>query len=249
MTTKWLVIPDTHIPIHDKRKVSVLFEVIKRWKPDHITHLGDLDDMASPSRWATGTKEEVEQRLIVNNHDVRQFWYDVRRAAPNARLDWRLGNHEDRIFKYVATKAKSLEGFITPELLWPVKELGIAYSHYGDAPTRMYGTGNRAWYVCHGSYISKHAGQSGKAEQEAYGVNGISGHTHRLATYHKTDLSGTYTWVEAGHLTDVTKMGYTAAPNWQAGFVYCHVERDKVYPFEARFDGHTTFVDGRKYVG
>lgn len=220
-----------------------MLNVLRDWQPDHLTFLGDLDDMEAPSRFASGTKEEVTQRVADTSVAVNKFLYTVRGILPNARIDWHMGNHEHRLLDYVSKQAKALEGFVTYELLYPLRELNIRYYDYNVAPVKVYGD----FHVTHGSLISQHAGESGRKEHEKYGISGFSGHTHRLGVYNKTNMAGEYTWIECGHLADVNQAGYTVEPNWQSGFATAYVDRGKVFPSIHQFVGNAVMLEGKKY--
>lgn len=242
---KWLLWPDTHFPKEDRAKVKVMMKVLKQWQPDHLTFLGDLDDMEAPSRFADGSKEEVEQRLSVTVPTVDKFLREVRSILPNARIDWFMGNHEDRLMNYISTKAKALEGFVTYDMVYPIKDLGIKIWDYSEPPVKLHGN----FYVTHGSLISQHSADSGRKEFDKYGVSGFSGHTHRLGQYYKTQPLITPShcmWYECGHLSDVKQAGYTTLPNWQHGFGYAYVDGSRVYPGLVPFVGNTIVLDGKK---
>ena len=54
-----IITPDKHVPIHDKRALSVVKQAIKIVKPDIYVDLGDLGEWASCSRfkWKTRNNE------------------------------------------------------------------------------------------------------------------------------------------------------------------------------------------------
>ena len=240
---KWLLWPDTHFPREDKRKVAVMFQIVKKWKPNYISFLGDLDDMESPARWAAGLKEEVEQRLVKTVPTTTKFLREIRKAAPKAELDWFMGNHEDRLPTYIAKNAKALEGLVTYDTVYPMEELGINWYHYGQPPVRKHG----GFHIYHGVLLGQNAGDAARKEAEKWGVSGFSGHTHSLGSYRKTKLGGHVEWFECGHLSDVAQMGYVAAPNWQHGFAYAYIDGKTVYPFLAPFRGNKAVLDGVKF--
>lgn len=240
---KWLVWPDTHFPIHDKRKVGVMLKIVKDWKPDRLTFLGDLDDMQAPSRFASGTPEEWTNRVSVTTElYTKKFLQEIREMLPDADIDYFEGNHEARLTSYIAKKAKALDGLVTMPKILDLDNLGIKWYEYAKPAQHV----EAGYYVHHGSKIS--ATGAGKKEMESYQVSGWSGHTHKTASYSMTSLgTGQLNWFECGHLTDISAMDYTQVHDWQHGFGYAHISAGKVFGHVARFDGNVVFLDGVKY--
>lgn len=245
---KWLVWPDTHIPYHDKRKVKVMLDIVKKWQPDRITLLGDLDDMKAPSRFASGTPDEWTDRVdITTETHTKKFVVELRDTAGNeTEIDYFEGNHEVRLPNYIAKNAKALHGLVTLPKILDLDNLGIKWYTYEDPAQEIY----KGWYVHHGSKVSKHSSYSAQAELNSYFVNGFSGHTHRLGRYHfNSEGTGQLVWMECGHLSDVSKQKYTQVHNWQHGFAYAYVDRGKVHPQQVQFVGNTCYLDGVKFTG
>lgn len=242
---KWFLVPDVHIPRHDKRKWGITKKVIEDWQPDVVSLIGDFDDAEGPSRWSKDTTEEVEQRLALVTKEVNTELAAVRSLVPNARITWHLGNHEQRWMDYVTKNAKVLDGWFSWDKIYDVRENDIELYEYNAPPVKMYG----GFYLHHGNVVTKHAGQSAKGEMESYGVSGFSGHTHRAASYAKTDMTGTRFWFEIGHLADVSQMTYVAVPNWQHAFAYAYVDEksNRVYPFISYFQGNSVAFEGKIY--
>lgn len=238
---KWLLWPDTHIPYHDKRKVNVMLKIVKSWKPDRLTFLGDLDDMKAPSRFAEGTPDEWKDRLaITTDTDTKKFLRDIREMLPNAEIDYFEGNHEARLASYIAKNAPALDGLVTIQKILDLDNLGIKWYPYMDMPTKL----ESDWYVYHGSTVRGEAGASAKGEAEKFGVNGFSGHTHRLSGYHKAYLDRFVEWYECGHLMDLKQADYDQHFNWQSGFAFAYVSGRSVWPFLAPFRGNQVYMDG-----
>lgn len=242
---KWILVPDVHFPVHDKRKVSIVTKIMNDWQPDYITLLGDLDHMNAPSRWVSGTPEEWKERVAVTTETTTKKWLrELREDHPDAEIVYLEGNHELRLREYIAKNAPALDGLVTMPKILDLDNLGIEYHEYGKPPRKMYA----GHYAHHGSYVSKHASESAKKELLAYGVSGFSGHTHRFGEYHKTYLDGRQlSWYECGHLSDPKKQDYNQHHNWQAGFMYAYIHNKKLFPFQAKFDGNVVVFDGIKY--
>lgn len=240
---KWLLWPDTHFPKEDKKKVSTMLDVVREWKPNHVTFLGDLDDMEGPSRFAKGTKSEVEQSVKKSSSKVKNFLHTVRGILPGAKLDYFMGNHEERWNVYIDTSAPAAADLVTFNELYDLKTLGIEWWNYNQEPVKMYGD----YHVHHGITVSRHSGQSAMKELDNFGVSGFSAHVHRLGYYTKTDMRGIHEWYECGHVSDSKQMDYVVSPNWQPGFAIAHVHGNKVFPQLVKFVGNQCIVDGKVF--
>lgn len=213
---KWFFFSDMQMPLHDERAVELAFKVLRWFKPDVVVNIGDLVDGTGTSRWANGTTDEVLKTILEENKLAQDYWKRVRRAAPKARRIWTLGNHDIRPFEYVDKKAPALREMITYDTLWDATSLGLEIYPY-DAPPQV-SMGDV--YVHHGVAVSKHAGDSARADVESWGVSVVRGHSHRAGSYLKTyELRDeTLAGYEIGHMMDVSKAGYTQVHNWQQAF-------------------------------
>lgn len=270
---KVLIGGDQQYPFHNKRAVDLWFKVLKRCKWDEIWITGDLEDYPQFSRWTDGGSEEflstlppefdvkadnVFERVVDESAAGRQFFQEVRKAAPNARIFFAGGNHDIvRPLKYFDKKMPEILPLITEENLWGLDSLGVEYIRYWERPKHMYG----GLHVHHGVAISKHAGESVKSDIESFGVSLIRGHSHRLGNYNKSyplreeTLQG---W-EAGHMMDIKSTGasYDNVHNWQLGFMTAIVESGadtkdgyRVHPQLVPISNeYTCSINGRVYKG
>jgi hypothetical protein len=255
---KWLICSDIHIPIHSERMLTMLFDVIKWWKPDAIDIAGDQDDACGTSRWADGSVDEVNNKVLEDSMILKQFSGDMRLAAPQADLHWHDGNHGwTRHDSYIKTKAKALDGLITPDMIYDLDKNGWEWHSYQGPPVKRFGD----MHVHHGLAISKHGGQSVKQDMEDWNVSLIRGHSHRQASYRKSvvfsDEEMTTTQnlegYEIGHLMNVSKASYSQTHNWQPGFAIAHVENGErphvqLVPIHMGSEGWTCWVDGKKFT-
>jgi hypothetical protein len=233
---RWLIASDTQIPYQDNRAVSILLQVIKKWKPHAIDLLGDIDDQSCYSRYSDGKPEEFFQayKAVEDKEEVlrnifyyaalsKTFYTDIRNAAKSAELFTALGNHDIRVFDYFEKKDPDLLDRITPESLWDLGKLGYDYIYYDDLPKQRFGD----IHVHHGIALSQNAGESARKDVDNYGVSVMRGHSHRQGSYFKTyELRNeTLRGYEIGHLCDPKSFGmkYTTVHNWQQGFAIAHV--------------------------
>lgn len=169
---KWFYFSDMQIPDQDDKAIDLAFKVLKWFKPNVVVNIGDLANGSGTSRWANGTTEEVLASILEENTGVIDYWRRVKKAAPRARLIWTGGNHDQRPFDYVDKKAPALRELVTPESLWKIDELNVEYYDYSLPPQVKMGD----VYLHHGAAVSKHAGDSVRADIESWGVSVIRGH-------------------------------------------------------------------------
>ena len=62
---QYIVTPDKHFPLHDKKAINCLVKIIKAVKPDGYIDLGDTGDWNSVShwQWKRKTKPPLEYYL------------------------------------------------------------------------------------------------------------------------------------------------------------------------------------------
>jgi predicted phosphodiesterase len=248
--TKWLLFSDVHFPAHDKRAVDLLCKVIKRWKPDVIDIVGDLDDQSCFSRFSENTPDEVINAYNKHAHIVKDFLADLRKWRPDAEIVFHTGNHDIRYESYIARNSKALDGFITPEALWGVDTQGITVHHYNAPPVHRYGD----IYVHHGPYALKGAGDSARKATEEFGVSCVVGHSHRQGYIPKTYKlqNKVVRAYELGHLTDITskEMSYDRKHDWQQGFATARIDA-KGHPHLSLvgINDYSAYIEGKRFIG
>lgn len=259
---RWMLSSDQQIPFHDPRAIQLWFDVMKWFKPHVIDYLGDTSDQACWSRWTDNTSADFmnainrtpDQPLLPfiqeNERIVREFYEQTRKLRKNAEIFAALGNHDIRVWPYFDKKSPGVVSEITVESLWGFSTLGIDYIHYNDRPKRRYGD----IHVHHGVSISKHAGESVRSDIGDFGVSLIRGHSHRLASFHRTMplRNETLRGYELGHMMDINSEGanYQNIHNWQQGFAIAHIVND--YPHIQLVhinESYECVVDGRVFRG
>jgi hypothetical protein len=243
---KYLACSDIQFPLHDPRAVELWMKVLKTFKPDLVDLVGDLDDSDSVSRWAIGEEKDIN----VNDagaKDTRHFLKDIRAAVPKADIHLFDGNHGwTRHEKFLKENAKQYQEFITPNTLYDHESLGIQFHYYTDLPYNRFND----MYVHHGVAVSKHSGESVKADMDAWGVSLIRGHSHRLGDYFKTyEITNTrLEGYEIGHMMKVELADYTNQRNWQQGFLYGWISDGNHFLELVPIKDYTCYVAGKKYT-
>jgi predicted phosphodiesterase len=202
---------DVHVPYQDHALVASALDLVRRWEPHRVVLNGDIADLFVCSRF--NTSSERMDSLQDDIDEANEFRRSVRDAAPGAVIDETAGNHDDRTVTYVKQNARALYSLraLQPENLFCYRELGIQW-HPGAGFLLRAG-----FLVKHGTIIRGEAGATAKAELMSAGISGISGHTHRLATYRREGYVARE-WHEQGCLCradpDYIKGGVA---NWTPG--------------------------------
>jgi hypothetical protein len=180
---------------------------------------------------------------------AREFYTKVRAQHKNADIHANLGNHDIRVFKYIDKKAPDYIDEITPNNLWALDDLGIAWSKYQDPPVMRFAN----IHTHHGATITD-TGLAVKGDIEKYNISLIRGHDHRGGLVYKSyPLSGQkLVGLGTGHMCDVHSYGmkYTFNPAWEMGFGIGHIYGDYVHlQFIHINSDYECVVDGRLFRG
>ena len=202
---------DHHFPFSDPVAVGLTTEFIRNNRPQAIDILGDLLDIYGLSRFdhdpsRTGClQSEIDE--------AKEYLAELRRACPKAEIRYSLGNHENRLQKYIwqnSSELASLKTLHLPHLL----ELEKLRIHCHDE-LHPYHVGPLLFV--HGTMARKHSGASARAHYERYGCPVIHGHCHRIGAYYHRVWDTQHGAWENGCLCEMDPH-YLLKPDWQQGF-------------------------------
>lgn len=241
---RWLVASDIHFPKHDKRAVDLLLKVAKWFDPHAIDLAGDIDDAECSGRWVEGTPAE-DVSIKSGAEPTKEFLAELNRLCPNAEdKHYHCGNHDFyRHEKYLLKNAPNSLDYVTPDLLYGLKDSGFAWHEYDKPPVERLG----GMFVHHGESISKHSAESVRNDIQSYMVPLIRGHSHRAGVFYQTfplaklDLEG----YEIGHLTDPEFHTYQTTHNWQQAFLTGHIVDGVPHLSLNRIKNYSCYVDGQ----
>ena len=214
-----VVLSDTHVPFQDKSVCRMLLKFIAEHRPGTIHLLGDISDFYSVSRFDKDPARKIDLQEDLDS--TCKFLWEIREAAPHAKLIFSEGNHEFRLRKYLQTEAKALALLraLKLEKLLEFEELKIQFRRH-DRPYRV-----GSLLFTHGQLVRKWSGYSARGHFEKYGCCVIHGHTHRLGAFYHRDIQDTYAAWENGCLCDLNP-DYTTVPDWQHGWSVVWAQRD-----------------------
>lgn len=208
---------DIHIPFQDDRAVACFVKYCKEKQPEAIVLNGDVLDMFMLSKFTKGEGRNPLEEITM----CRGLFEMIRKACPTSEIYYVIGNHENRLEKYVLSKAPELASLI--EDVFSIiktedfKIRGCASLIINDN------------FVCkHGSYIGNKSGLSAIKEMENSYMSGATGHVHRGIVYRARKAGRKFVWIETGCLCDLNPE-YCVLPNWCQGFATVEFKDGKVY--------------------
>jgi len=248
-TTRTFVVPDLQAPYTDMAFFKRMLRVIRAYKPDRVVQIGDLIDLPEVSHWNKHQHGEYAGTLQASLDLTTDMLVEIRRAAPDADIHVKEGNHDLRFEKYVNQYAPALSGLRSsslPEQLG-MDGLGVSYERkpFLIAPDVL---------VLHG-HERAYSSIPGKYELERirqHGMSVITGHTHTPILVRTAQAVGFdqthYFGMNVGHAMDVKQVGYIGDGymNWCQGFGLLETDNGVSYPTlvtapngHFRWRGHT----------
>jgi len=259
-------------PTHDEKCISILISMIKSIKPDIVVCVGDNLDLPEMGKYVTYPAYAQTTQASIDR--ATMFCAQMRNAAPDARIVWLAGNHEERMPKYLVQNAGAAYGLRkgnTPES-WPV--LSVPYLCRMEEYKIEYKPGypaadfwiNNKLRIIHGDRV-KSGGSTAHVYLNNEKSSVIYGHIHRIETAFKTreDFDGPRTIMAAspGCLAridgaipstrggvDLDGRPLTRNKNWQQGVGVVTYEDNNEHKFSyevsAIYDGWTMFR-GKEY--
>ena len=207
---------DEHIPFQDDKARQLALKIVSEFQPDLRIAGSDALDFYGISHFDHNPKRisSLQKELDLWKKAQRE-WKD---AAPDARAVFLIGNHEDRLRKYLwkHPELAGLEALETKNLL-SFEELGIEFKEGENANLEIVLDG---LVIKHGNYIRKFSGYSAKAEldNERYAVSILTGHSHRGGSYYARTRDGLIQAHECFCLCSL-EPEYTQHPDWHQGIV------------------------------
>jgi predicted phosphodiesterase len=213
---------DEHFPFQDDRAREVAMQIVQDFQPDLLITLSDGIDFynisafdKNPTRVATNLQKEIDAWV-----KGQLEWSS---AAPSAKKKAVLGNHEDRLRRYLwrHPEIASLDELKFESLL-KFDKLGIEWSgnDYGYDEILLH----KRLLVKHGHLIRNKSAMSGYAEleKERFTTSVLTGHTHRGGVSYVSTRFGIQAAYEGFCLCKLDPE-YTSNPNWQQGITLFEV--------------------------
>ena len=207
-----VVANDFHGIFRDKKTCKLLFDFIKRQKPDEIILAGDVIDFYSISKFLKDPRRKWDVQKEVD--DAYTILVDLKRSAPRAKIHYIEGNHETRLQKFLWGKSPALTTIrnLQFEKLMELDKLKVKY----HTAKKGYQFGDL--FIYHGSLVRAKGGYTARGELEKNGCSGMSGHSHRDGKAPSRKRGGQLCWWENFCLCDLDAEYIDGIADWSQGW-------------------------------
>jgi predicted phosphodiesterase len=221
---KLLSFSDQHIPYHSREAIEAAVKHGRKVKPDVVLLNGDIGDWYRLSRFQKNPKARIFKDEL---YSIREYLAWNRQQFPNARIIYKMGNHDEWWNQYVYNKAPELADcdFIELHEILKFADHGIERV---DDNIIMAGDLN----ILHGHELGKGISSPVNPARGAW-LRGNStilvGHHHRTSSHPESDIHGKeiMTWSQ-GCLCNRTPQ-YARVNKWNWGFAYIEVAADNQF--------------------
>lgn len=170
--------------IHDEQAISIALDIVRDAQPTLVVMVGDNADFAELGKYVTTPAYQMTTQATIDRLTILGF--QVREAAPNARIVWLAGNHEERLPKFLLQNASAAFGLRKGNVpdSWPV--MSIPYLCRLDESDVEYVPGYPASHIwvtpklkiIHGDKVAS-GGSTAHKYLATEKVSVIYGHIHR----------------------------------------------------------------------
>lgn len=220
-----LIVNDLQRPFHDQKTLTAVENFWDEFKPQLEIYNGDICDLYSLSSFDRNPSRRFH---LQDELDDTSSWLERRaNKNPTARRVFDEGNHEDHLRRWLWKHGKELSSLRSLELgeQLHLEEHGFEHLDYGSVVTFL-GFRIEHGYKTTGS--KAYPMNTSRWMAIATGSSGLCGHTHRFSHYSWTDSRGSHSYIENPCLCRLD-LEYAPFPNWQHGFTYGTVWRNKVH--------------------
>jgi predicted phosphodiesterase len=208
-----LVLSDIHIPYHSIGALTCAFDYAKGEKPDAILLNGDTLDFFGLSRFA----KDPKARSFAHELNTFKEFMDILKKTFNAKIYFKIGNHEERYFHFLWMKAHEIVGVEEFELENIIKSRAEGIEIIKDKRIMKAGDLN----IIHGHEFG---GSVFSPVNIARGlflkgkVSAMQGHNHCTSSHVERDMNGgvVKTW-SLGCLCELHP-AYLPINKWNHGF-------------------------------
>lgn len=220
-TERHLIIPDCHLPFHDKRAFNLMLAGAKKIGISGIVILGDFVDNYGASCYEKSprVKTHLKQEIAAGRDAIAH----LDELFPKTERLFIMGNHEHRLETLISSKCPELFDFVSMQELLRLDNYGWKTVAYG--PDQLARIGTSKLYARH----TPLAGGQMPALNTAIrgGCSIVFGHVHRIQDAQVVTATGeTYRSFCPGWLgrKDHTVFDYVQYHHqWSLGFSLCEV--------------------------
>lgn len=244
---------DSHSHFRDKFTLDVFLDFCKQSQPELIVLGGDNLEFYKISSHNQNPQRSLDMQKEID-FVVENKLKAIRAACPKAQIDYHIGNHELRLFRYLCDKSPALSSLRCLQFnkLLGLDELEInlvgrenfVFKTKMEDNFKVY---RNLWAWTHGTDCSIFPS---KKELERHGVSGASGHVHRHTAISRRDVFGFKTWMTVGSACTL-KTGEEYMPsliNWENGFLLSFIHPNGVNQQHISTEGGYACAGGTFYT-
>lgn len=258
--TRIVVLPDIHVPAHDKLALWAIKAFLKDYQPHIIIFIGDVADVFALSRWARPPRVAVNQQAELD--ETRRLVDSLIKISNCIHVFYIMGNHEDRMLRYLSDPAPAVANILDFNTREPIMSFhGLMGYKPGDPVTFIYDLAERGGFggailingdmeFHHGRIVRPKPAASPRADADMSGRSTSTGHTHRVGMTVRQTTRGEIRAIELGHLVDPTHpyLAYSnLTNNWHEAIGVAKIVGGKVHLQPVPIKQVT--VDGRPKMG
>ena len=246
-----MILPDAHIPFHDRHLTGAWMDLAGKLKLDAIDIIGDVIDAYPLSRFDKNPRRRASLQMEVDQ--ARDLLKSIRQlVGPKIPICYSEGNHENRLKRVLWSTSKALgdlRGLDIPGLLG-LENLGISY-YTPESPYRV----GKLWFL-HGDVSRKQnfsksaGGRAADAVARSIGGSVLMGHTHQMGHTMFRSWERELEGYEVGCLCQFDMEYVVGVPPWQQGWAVATIFPDGNFSVEfvrsvegARHRRHLVFRD------
>lgn len=246
---------DLHAQWCDPFAFHVFKDTCKRLNPNVIALVGDITDFYQISSFSKNPKRAMQLQSELNFTKTHVF-KPLREVCPDSQIDFFLGNHEWRLFKYLCTEARGLATLdaLKFDKLFDLDHFGINLVARNSfvSPSRDKDAANRKVYkdkfmLTHGTTCVKYPASK---EFDNFGMSGASGHVHRFNVWKIRNMYGIHQWTSMGCMCrlEAGDEYVDTMVKWNQGFLITHIYKDLVIQEYVSVRGGFASSAGKYYV-
>ena len=222
-----LLLSDIHIPYHSIEALTAVFDFAKKEKPDTILLNGDTLDFFGLSKFC---KDPRKRSFATELSAFKDFFCILQKLFPEAKIIFKIGNHEERYMNFLYMKAKELVGVDEFELENIIKARANGIEIIGDKKIIQANGLN----IIHGHEFASGFFSPVNVARGLFlrgKTSAIQGHNHQSSEHTENDMNGkiTTTW-STGCLCELHPE-YMPINKWNRGFAIIDMSGDD---FEVR---------------
>jgi predicted phosphodiesterase len=220
-----LVLSDIHIPFHNIDAISAAIKYAKRAKVDGILLNGDTLDFHGLSRYI---RDPRKRKFAKELQAFKEFIDVLQKLFPDAKLFFKIGNHEERYLHFLWTKAGELDGVPEFDLESIIKARANEITIIGDKRIIKANGLN----IIHGHEFTTGFFSPVNVARGLYlrgKTSAMQGHSHQSSEHTEPDMNSkiTTTW-SVGCLCELHPQ-YAPLNKWNHGFAIVELHPNGKY--------------------